>query len=503
MGHPELVPVVVVGCGPTGIACLHHARAYGIRAIGLEAGPAPLAAIRAYPEGLSLVSRPGEYEIPGLPLDCRDPQVLTRNDVLRYYARVIECGRLDIRRGSECLALTPLNNGEVEVITSAGRDHSLHARHVIITAWHESRPIAITADPAAPVMYGFSDASQLAGRRCVVVGGGRSAVEHATALMLCGQTIAIVARGRLGFRPRRFDRLIDATASTVVEFASDPRVTSRGVEYRTDGIDRVVPCDVVIACIGSQVRRRVLQMLIDADVITPALADALAIAPTADDLVRNRPDVPAPNLIGLALSLRPDLWDYVFHGRHGIRFAGGILHVGGAHAGMLLSLFSAQLVVQSIAGCAPPANLRPPLAAALRRFARQSYQRDCGSVDGLAGVRPLAIGVLPRSNPRSAPLSSAAASPGASSPTSSPSPPPTSPSSSDVIDEQLARTIVERCDGQRTVAQLAEETGIEYAELAGICRKLWISNVLSWLPPAPEEDVPAASRHFGEVARME
>jgi thioredoxin reductase len=468
MGHPEVVPVVVVGCGPTGIACLHHARACGIRAVGLEARAAPLAAIRAYPERLLLVSRPHEYEIPGLPLDCRQPHVLTRDDVLRYYARVIECGRLDVRRNTECLALTPLNNGEVEVTTSAGPDHRLRARHVIITAWHESRSIAMTAG-ATPVMYGFSDASALAGRRCVVVGGGRSAIEHATALMLCGQTVAIVARGLLGSRPPRFSRLIDVTASTVVERAEDLRVTSRGVEYRTGGIDRVLPCDVAIACIGSQVRRGVLEMLIDAGVMPRALADALAVAPTADDLVRNRPDVPAPKLINLALSLRPDLWDYVFHGRHGVRFAGGILHVGGAHAGMLLSLYSARLVVQLIAGCAPPAYLQPPLPVALRRFARQNYEWDRASFDCVAGVRPLAIGVSPQS------------------------PTPALPSSSDVVDEQLARTIVERSDGQRTVAQLAEDTGIEYAELVGICRKLWAANVLSWLPPIPQEEAAGAS----------
>ena len=46
--------LIVVGCGPTGIAGLVEARLQGIPAVGLEAGPAPLASLLAYTEGLIL-----------------------------------------------------------------------------------------------------------------------------------------------------------------------------------------------------------------------------------------------------------------------------------------------------------------------------------------------------------------------------------------------------------------------------------------------------------------
>src|SRR5258708_8306297 len=95
--EPAEVPLVVVGGGPTGIAALFQARLEGIEAVGLEAGPGPTTSVREYLNGLVLISRPTDYEIAGIPLDTRDPNQLTREEVLHYLGRVINYGDLDLR----------------------------------------------------------------------------------------------------------------------------------------------------------------------------------------------------------------------------------------------------------------------------------------------------------------------------------------------------------------------------------------------------------------------
>src|SRR5882762_6503106 len=116
---PAEVPLVVVGGGPTGIAALFEARRQGIEAVGLEAGPGPTTSIREYLNGLVLISRPTDYEIAGLPLDTRDPNQLTREEVLHYLGRVINYGGLDLRLAAPARELVP-QDGWVLVRTPRG-----------------------------------------------------------------------------------------------------------------------------------------------------------------------------------------------------------------------------------------------------------------------------------------------------------------------------------------------------------------------------------------------
>src|SRR5229473_1123922 len=116
---PAEVPLVVVGGGPTGIAALFEAHRQGIEAVGLEAGPGPTTSIREYLNGLVLISRPTDYEIAGIPLDTRDPNQLTREEVLHYLGRIINYGDLDLRFHAPAQELAACD-GRVLVQTAVG-----------------------------------------------------------------------------------------------------------------------------------------------------------------------------------------------------------------------------------------------------------------------------------------------------------------------------------------------------------------------------------------------
>src|SRR5689334_17945794 len=84
--------VIVVGGGPSGLSALFAARQAGLKAIGLEAGPRIASATADHLEGLVYVSPAWHYEIGGIPIDCADVSKLTREELLRYYARVVNMG---------------------------------------------------------------------------------------------------------------------------------------------------------------------------------------------------------------------------------------------------------------------------------------------------------------------------------------------------------------------------------------------------------------------------
>lgn len=104
LGRKDLA---VVGAGPVGIASLWSANRQGLDAIAIEAAASPLETVRRFLPGLVTVSTPDEWAIDGLPVDCRDPHEVTREDLLSYYARVLAYGRLPVACSQSLVALDP------------------------------------------------------------------------------------------------------------------------------------------------------------------------------------------------------------------------------------------------------------------------------------------------------------------------------------------------------------------------------------------------------------
>lgn len=472
------VPMAVVGCGPTGLAALWHGALEGIEAVGIEVGPAPLHTLRSYMEGLVVISPAWHYEIPGLPLDCRDPDELTREEILHYYARVITYGGLDIRCETRCTALIPRDDRvDVEVDTPDGPG-TWEAGNVLLSAWYEPRRLPESgAGSRVRVVHGLRNPSEIAGRRSVVIGGGASAFEQASALMLCGQTVTILVRGELRqrFGSPYVVELLEATTSQVVDRVADVRIIDDGVAYTRHGTEQRIACDAVVVCIGQQISPEVCDILERAGVVSGERLARLRTAPTTDDLVRGRTAPDLAELIQVAARSRPDLWDELFHGVRGIRVIGGALHLGGAHSGVAISIHSAWLAVEALLGREPQRGLERPLPLALLQ-SMQRQQGKQGAFDVIAPLRPIAI----RGWSRTARILAAEQSTGEVVARAFD---PKKYLLGRLRSDSTAEDILDLADGRLSVRQIAKEHDVNYDDLLVYLTTLWKSNALSWLPP--------------------
>ena len=360
----------VIGAGPTGIAALVEASSQGIDAIGLEKADISLASISAHMRGTTYLSRADHFELPGIPLDCPNASACRREDVLRYYHRVINHSGIKIHNSSRCVSITPTSDSVLVSLEVAGRVELLRANFVIATNWYQPRQVRIVGEGIAgnpPVFRGLRSAVEYLGDHVVVIGGGLSGIEFTRALIRSGHRVTVVARGSRTpiHDDRLFVTLVEQNRSEIVFGAREISLVPRGVSFVTNGRARTVYCDAVVTALGQQIDYEWLQCLLNSGTISETLARHLTTAPSWEQVVRETPGLSSVDRQELVVSARPDLWSHLLLGYRGIRLAGSALHIGAANAGAKMSIATGILAVRSLAERNLQHCIEPPLHRAL------------------------------------------------------------------------------------------------------------------------------------------
>src|SRR5271168_5082546 len=122
--------VLVIGAGPTGLACAIEAQKVGLKVVVLDKG-CLVNSLYHYPAGMTFFTTPELLEIGDIPFTTA-LQKPTREEALEYYRKVSEHYHLDVRQ-YEWVKTVMGEDGNFSITATdrAGRPHDYNTRKVI------------------------------------------------------------------------------------------------------------------------------------------------------------------------------------------------------------------------------------------------------------------------------------------------------------------------------------------------------------------------------------
>jgi thioredoxin reductase (NADPH) len=188
--------VLVIGAGPTGLACAIDAQRAGFSVVIVDKG-CLCNSLFHYPAHMTFFTTPELLEIGEMPFSSPN-QKPTRNEALEYYRKVAEHYRLDVRQ-YETVDRVSGFDGEFTVHTMDrfGRGNELRARKLIVSTGYYDLPnyLGIEGEELSKVKHYYHEPHPFFGLNVLVIGGKNSAAIAALDLWRHGAKVTLVHRG--------------------------------------------------------------------------------------------------------------------------------------------------------------------------------------------------------------------------------------------------------------------------------------------------------------------
>ncbi len=187
---------LVVGAGPTGLACAIELGKLGIRTVVLDKG-CLVNSIYHYPTNLTFFTTPELLEIGDIPMTSLNDKP-NKIEALKYYRRVAQHYRLDIRQG-ERVNRVEGDDGAFQVtsIDRDGVDRTYRCRKVVLaTGYYDlANRLGVPGEELPKVMHYYKDAHPYFDHDVMVVGAKNSAAIASLELLWTGARVTLVHRG--------------------------------------------------------------------------------------------------------------------------------------------------------------------------------------------------------------------------------------------------------------------------------------------------------------------
>jgi thioredoxin reductase (NADPH) len=188
--------VLVVGAGPTGMACALEAQKVGFKALIIDKG-CLVNSIYHYPTNMVFFTTPELLEIGDIPFTTALAKP-TRLEALEYYRRVAEHYHLNIRQYEWVKTITG-EDGDFRVATTNRHDaiHDYRARKIVVaTGYYDlANQLDIPGEDLDKVFHYYREPHPYFDTDVVVIGGKNSAAEAALDLWRHGARVTLVHRG--------------------------------------------------------------------------------------------------------------------------------------------------------------------------------------------------------------------------------------------------------------------------------------------------------------------
>lgn len=183
--------LIIIGAGPSGIACAIEAQKAGLDYIILEKGYL-VNSIYNFPSNMQFFSTSVKLEIGDVPfISHRDKP--TRVEALEYYRRLVSSYQLDVLYNQEVFDFRRMGT-EYEVKTNT---QTFVAKKIVLaTGFYDTpRMLNVEGESLPKVKHFYDDAHVYIGRKIVVVGGANSACDVALETWQKGADVTMIVRG--------------------------------------------------------------------------------------------------------------------------------------------------------------------------------------------------------------------------------------------------------------------------------------------------------------------
>lgn len=190
-----VLDAIVVGAGPTGLACGIELKKRGLRARLYDKGCVTNSLVN-YPTNMVFFTTPELLEIGGIPMTCLGEKPV-RIEALKYYRRVAQSYDLDIHQYEPVLGFDG-SPGSFLVRTRDrfGREHEYLSRFVVLATGYYDRPnlLGVPGEDLPKVTHYYREPYSCFDQDVLVVGGKNSAAIAALELYRAGARVTLVHR---------------------------------------------------------------------------------------------------------------------------------------------------------------------------------------------------------------------------------------------------------------------------------------------------------------------
>jgi thioredoxin reductase (NADPH) len=187
--------VIVIGAGPTGLACGIDAKRAGFSVTNIDKG-CLVNSLFNYPSNMTFFTTPELLEIGDVPFASPN-QKPTRSEALEYYRKVAEHYQLDVRQYEPVKGIEGSDgNFIVHTTDRHGRDCSYGARKLILATGYYDRPnfLNVPGEDLPKVLHYYREPHPFSNLDVLVVGGKNSAAIAALELWRHGARVTLVHR---------------------------------------------------------------------------------------------------------------------------------------------------------------------------------------------------------------------------------------------------------------------------------------------------------------------
>lgn len=282
MNNQTLFDVIVIGGGPTGLACAIETQRAGFSHLVIEKG-CVVNSLFNYPTQLVFFTTPELLEIGDLPFVC-EREKPNRQEALKYYRRVADAYKLRVNQYERVLHVTGADGDfrvETELVMT-GERRSYRSKKIVIAIGYFDLPnlIGIPGEDLPKVSHYYKDAHPFYDRDVAIIGAANSAAITALDLYRHGARVTIIHR-QAGLRPtikywilpdienRIKNGEIKARFNTVVTEITQTTIRLRHLET---GEESELPNDFVFALTGYHTDNDFLRSVgieIDAETMKP------------------------------------------------------------------------------------------------------------------------------------------------------------------------------------------------------------------------------------------